>query len=169
MGKVRNVLFLCSGNTSRSPGAEYIAKWLKETKFKDDLKDVNFDSAGLYSYYKTPRDGTAKYLNDKGIDFSDFKGKQIDEDLIFKQDLILGFEEQWHIKKFKRKFKNIKNLDDKVFLLFDFIGEKDNIEIPDPIDFEPDEYQKVMEKVEFGVEKALKKIIEIIKKVEENN
>ncbi|MFX1340016.1 MAG: hypothetical protein ACFFDK_15495 [Promethearchaeota archaeon] len=169
MGRIRNVLFLCSGNTSRSPGAEYIAKWLKETKFKENLKDVNFDSAGLYNYFKTPREGTAKYLNDKGIDFSDFEGKQIDEDLIFKQDLILGFEEQWHIKKFKRKFKNIKNLNEKVYLLFDFIGEKDNIEIPDPIDFESDEYQKVMEKVEFGVEKALKKIIEINKKVEENN
>lgn len=169
MGKVRNVLFLCSGNTSRSPGAEYIAKWLKKTKFKDDLKDINFDSAGLYNYFKTPRGGTAKYLNDKGIDFSDFEGKQIDEDLLIKQDLILGFEEKWHIRKLKRKFKDLKNLDDKVFLLFDFIGEKEDIEIPDPIDFEPDEYQKVMEKIEFGVERALKKIIEINTKVEENN
>lgn len=168
MGKVRNVLFLCSGNTSRSPGAEYIAKWLKETKFRDGLKDINFDSAGLYSYFKTPREGTANYLNDKGIDFSDFEGKQIDEELLKRQNLILGFEYKWHIRKFKRKFKNIKNLDDKVFLLFDFIGEKDDIEIPDPIDFEPEEYQKVMEKIEYGVEKALKKIIEINKEVEED-
>lgn len=169
MGKVRNVLFLCSGNTSRSPGAEYIAKWLKETKFRDDLKNINFDSAGLYSYFKTPREGTANYLKSKGIDFSDFEGKQIDEDLLLKQDIILGFEEKWHIRKFKRKFKNTKNLDDKVFLLFDFIGEKDDIEIPDPIDFEPGEYQKVMEKIEFGVERALKKIIEINKEVEKDN
>ena len=169
MGKVRNVLFLCSGNTSRSPGAEYIAKWLKETKFRDDLKNINFDSAGLYSYFKTPREGTANYLKSKGIDFSDFEGKQIDEDLLLKQDIILGFEEKWHIRKFKRKFKNIKNLDDKVFLLFDFIGEKDEIEIPDPIHFEPGEYQKVMEKIEFGVERALKKIIEINKEVEKDN
>lgn len=169
MGKVRNVLFLCSGNTSRSPGAEYIAKWLKETKYRDDLKNINFDSAGLYSYFKTPREGTANYLKSKGIDFSDFEGKQIDEDLLLKQDIILGFEEKWHIRKFKRKFKNTKNLDDKVFLLFDFIGEKDDIEIPDPIDFESGEYQKVMEKIEFGVERALKKIIEINKEVEEDN
>ena len=169
MGKVRNVLFLCSGNTSRSPGAEYIAKWLKETKFRVDLKNINFDSAGLYSYFKTPREGTANYLNSKGIDFSDFEGKQIDEELLLNQDLILGFEEKWHIRKFKRKFKNTKNLDDKVFLLFDFIGEKDDIEIPDPIDFEPGEYQKVMEKIEIGVERALKKIIEINKEVEEDN
>jgi len=130
MGKVRNVLFLCSGNTSRSPGAEYIAKWLKETKFSDDLKNINFDSAGLYSYFKTPREGTAIYLKSKGIDFSDFEGKQIDEDLLLKQDIILGFEEKWHIRE---------------------------------------EYQKVMEKIEFGVERALKKIIEINKEVEKDN
>ena len=166
MGKVRNVLFLCSGNTSRSPGAEYLAKWLKQTKFRDELKNINFDSAGLYNYFKTPRDGTANYLTSKGIDFRDFKGKQIDESLLLKQDLILGFEHKWHIKKFKRKFKHIENLDDKVFLLFDFIGEKEDIEIPDPIDFEPAEYQKVMEKIEFGVEEALKKIIKINKEVE---
>ena len=168
MGKVRNVLFLCSGNTSRSPGAEYLAKWLKQTKFRDELKNVNFDSAGLYSYFKTPRDGTANYLKSKGIDFRDFEGKQIDEDLLLKQDLILGFEEKWHIKKFKRKFKHIKKLDEKVFLLFDFIGKKEDIEIPDPIDFETGEYQKVMERIEFGVEVALKKIIKINKKVEKN-
>jgi len=169
MGKVRNVLFLCSGNTSRSPAAEYIAKWLKETKFQTELKDVYFDSAGLYSYFKTPREGTAAYLQSKGIDFRDFQGKQIDEELLLNQNLILGFERKWHVRKFKRKFKNTKNLDDKVFLLFDFIGEKDDIEIPDPIDFEPGEYQKVMEKIEFGVERALKKIIEINKEVEEDN
>jgi protein-tyrosine-phosphatase len=169
MGKVRNVLFLCSGNTSRSPGAEYIAKWLKKTKYREELKDVNFDSAGLYSYFKTPREGTANYLKSKGIEFSDFEGKQIDEELVLKQDLILGFEKKWHIKKFKRKFKNLKNLNGKVFLLFDFIGEKDDIEIPDPIDFEPEEYHQIMEKIEFGVEKALQKIIEINEKVEENN
>ncbi len=71
MGKIRNVLFLCSGNTSRSPAAEYIAKWLKETKLRVELKDVNFDSAGLYSYYKYPQEGTVKLFKSNDIDFSD--------------------------------------------------------------------------------------------------
>ena len=84
-------------NTSRSPAAEYLAKWLKATMFKEELRDVNFDSAGLYSYYKTPQEGTATFLESKNIDFSDFKGKKITEELISKQDLILGFERKWHI------------------------------------------------------------------------
>jgi protein-tyrosine-phosphatase len=161
MGKIRNVLFLCSGNTSRSPAAEYLAKWLKETKFKEELNDVNFDSAGLYSYYKNPQKGTTNYLESKGIDYSDFEGKQITEELLKKQDLILGFEKKWHIEKLKRRFKDLDELDKKLFLLLDFAGEKAELEIPDPIQFEQEEYKKIVEKIEKAVLKTLQKIIHI--------
>ena len=161
MGKIKKVLFLCSGNTSRSPSALYLAKWLKATKYKEELKDVKFDSAGLYSYYKTPREGTAEYLKSKGIDFNNFVGKQIDEDLVKKQDLILGFENKWHVKKLKRRFKNLIDLDEKVHILLEYAEVGGITEIPDPINFEPDEYREVMERIEEGVDKCLQKIIEI--------
>ncbi|MFX0031708.1 MAG: hypothetical protein ACFE8E_05705 [Candidatus Hodarchaeota archaeon] len=148
-------------NTARSPAAEYLSKWLKETKFKKELKDVHFHSAGLYSYYKTPQEGTANYLESKGIDFSDFKGKEITEELLKKQDLILGFEDKWHIRKLKRRFKNLKELDNKVFLLLDFAGEKGDLEIPDPMNFEPEQYRKIIGKIEKALIKVLQKIIEI--------
>jgi len=163
MRKIRNVLFLCSGNTSRSPAAEYLAKWLKETKFKEELKDVNFDSAGLYSYYKTPQEGTTSYLESKHIDYTDFKGKQITEELLKKQDLILGFEKKWHIGKLKRRFKDLEDLDKKIFLLLDFAEEEGDLEILDPINIEPEEYKKIMEKIEKAIIKVLKKIININK------
>ena len=161
MVKIKNVLFLCSGNTARSPAAEYLSKWLKATKYKEELKDVNFDSAGLYSYFKLPQEGTAAYLKSKGIDFSGFKGKKITKKLLEKQDLILGFEKKWHVKKLKRRFKDLKGLEDKLYLLLDFAGESEELEIPDPINFEPEEYQKVVERIEKGVRKALEKIIEL--------
>ena len=161
MGKIKQVLFLCSGNTSRSPAAEYLAKWLKATKYKEELKDVKFDSAGLYSYYKTPREGTADYLKSKGINFNDFIGKQIDEDLVKSQDLILGFENKWHVKKLKRRFKNLTDLDEKTHLLLDYAEEEGDFEIPDPINLTPDEYREVVERIEKGVHKTLKKIIRI--------
>ena len=163
MRKIKNVLFLCSGNTARSPAAEYIAKWLKATKHKEELKDVDFDSAGLYSYYKTPREFTAKYLESKNIDFSDFTGKQINLDLVNRQDIILGFEERWHIKKLKRRFKNLEDLGEKTHLLLEFAGEKENLEIPDPINFTEDEYNKLLERIKYGVIKSIEKIIEINK------
>ena len=161
MGKIKQVLFLCSGNTSRSPGALFLAKWLKATKYKVELKDVKFDSAGLYSYFKVPREGTANYLKSKGIDFSDFRGKQVDEELVKNQDLILGFETKWHVKKLKRRFKHLTDLDKKTYILLEFAEVGDNTEIPDPINFEPEEYRKVMERIEDGVDRSLKKIIKI--------
>lgn len=161
MGKIKHILFLCSGNTSRSPAALFLAKWLKATKYKEELKEVSFDSAGLYSYYKTPREGTADYLKSKGIDFNDFIGKQIDEDLVKKQDLILGFEYKWHVKKLKRRFKHLIELDEKTHILLEYAEVGGNTEIPDPINFEPDEYREVMERIEEGVDKCLQKIIKI--------
>jgi len=163
MRKIKNVLFLCSGNTARSPAAEYIAKWLKDTKYKNELRGVHFDSAGLYSYYKTPREFTTKYLESKNIDFSDFTGKQINLELVNKQDLILGFEERWHINKLKRRFKNLGDLGEKTHLLLEFAGKKENLEIADPINFTENEYNKLLERIEWGVIKSIEKIIEINK------
>ncbi|MFX0041991.1 MAG: hypothetical protein ACFE8L_03675 [Candidatus Hodarchaeota archaeon] len=169
MSKITRVLFLCSGNTARSPAAEYLAKWYKNNKYKEELYDVEFDSAGLYSYYKTPQKGTANYLESKGINFSDFEGKQVTEELIKKNDLILGFEERWHISKLKKRFKNLKDLDNKIFLLLDFAGEKDNLEIKDPFYYEETEYNKALKRIEDGLIKVLKRIIEINKKSTNEN
>ena len=132
MAKIKKVLFYCAGNTCRSPFAEAFANWLKNSKYKEELKDVEFDSAGIYHYYETAQPGTVNYLKSKDIDISNFKTKRIDFQLLERQDLILGFEQKHHINKLKRKFKNLKDLDEKVFLLLEFAGEKENLEITDP-------------------------------------
>ena len=167
MSKIKRVLFFCAGNTCRSPFAEAYANWLKKTRFKEELKSVEFDSAGIYHYYETAQPGTVYYLKFKGIEFSDFKTKRIDEKMLEKQDLILGFEQKHHIDKIKRKFKNLKDLDKKVFLLLEYAGEKQNLEIKDPFDLPQEEYNKVLERIEKGVLKTIQKIIEY-NKLEEN-
>ena len=161
MRKIENVLFLCTGNSCRSVFAEYFARWLKETKYKEELKDVEFDSAGIVHFFDEPREGTVKYLTSKGINVDGFIAKKITEDMVNKQDLILGFEARYHTRKLKRKFKNIDDLDKKLFLLLDFAGEKENLEIEDPISLPYDEYKKVLQRIEEGVIKSIKKIIKI--------
>jgi len=163
---IKHVLFYCAGNTCRSPFAEAYANWLKKTKFKKELREVEFDSAGIYHYYKTAQPGTVTYLKSKDIDISDFSTKKINSKLLEMQDLILGFEQKHHINKLKRKFKNLKGIDDKVFLLLEYAGEKENLEIKDPFHLPQKEYDKILERIEKGVLKLIERIIEINRKEE---
>ncbi len=161
MPKIKHVLYICSGNTCRSPFAEAISKWLQKTKYTNEIKELNFDSAGIYHYYEQPQEGTLKYLKSKGVEMDDFQAKDVDDELLIKQDLILGFEEKYHVQKLKRKFKQLKDLDEKVFLLLDFAGEIDNLEIEDPFYLEENEYNKVLKRIEDGIIKSIEKIIKI--------
>ena len=163
MTKIKYILYVCGGNTCRSPFAVAYSDLLKSTKFKEELKDVKFDSAGIYHYYKTAQPGTVNYLKSKGVDISYFKTKKIDDDLLEQQDLILGFEQKHHINKLKRKFKTVKNLNEKLFLLLEFAGEKENIEIFDPFHLEEEEYNEILKRIEEGVIETIKRIIEINK------
>ena len=160
---IKRVLFFCAGNTCRSPFAEAYAKLLKRTRFKEELKEVEFNSAGIYHYYETAQPGTINYLKSKGIDIGDFKTKKIDLQLLENQDLILGFEQKHHINKLKRKFKNFKGLDKKVFLLLEYAGEKGKLEIKDPFYLPQEEYNRILERIENGISKVIEKVIEINK------
>lgn len=163
MSKIKNVLFLCSGNVCRSIAAEFYAKWLKSTSYRNKLQNINFDSAGIRHYFEKPHEGTLRYLNAKGISTDGIIPKDITDKLINKQDLILAFEEKYHIRKLQRKFKHIENLSEKVYLLLEFAGETENLEIEDPFYFEEHEYNEILKRIESGIIKSIEKIIEINK------
>jgi len=162
MKKIKNILWICFGNTARSPAALGISLWLKKTRYKEELKDVNFDSAGFFNIFKNAQPETINYLKKKGIDFSNFRGKIIDAELLEKQDLILAMETR-HLKRLKRKCKSIKNIEHKAFLLREFAGETDNLEIEDPVNKTDKEFYKILEIIETAVVKSIEKIIKINK------
>jgi protein-tyrosine-phosphatase len=160
---IKNVLWVCFGNTSRSPLAHGLSLWLKNTKYREELKDVHFDSAGFVNFFKNAQPETINYLKTKNVDFTDFRGKLMNAELLEKQDLILVMEE-YHLKRLKRKFKHVKDIDKKSYVLLDFAGEKGDIDIKDPVNFGPDVYDNVIKKVERGVIKAIEKMIKLNKK-----
>ena len=61
----------------------------------------------------------------------------------------------------KRKFKDVKGIDGKVFLLLEYAGEKDELEIEDPFYLHQEKYNKILERIEKGVLKVIEKIIEM--------
>ncbi len=162
--KISNVLFLCYANTCRSPAAEYLAKGLKQTKYKKELDYVNFDSAGLHDAFDNAQPETINYVNRKWIDMSDFRSKVITRDLLRKSDLIIGME-RYHIIKLRSKYKDIKKeLEGKLFTLKQFNGaDKKDLNIPDPYNTGIDNYNSILRIVEENVEELVKKIIKINK------
>jgi protein-tyrosine-phosphatase len=162
MNTIKNVLWVCFGNTSRSPLAHGLSYWLQNTKYQEELKNISFDSAGFVNVFKTAQPETIAYLKTKDIDFSNFHGKIMDEELLQNQDLIIVME-LYHLKRLRRKFKHVKDISNKSFILLEFAGETDDLDIPDPVNFGPDVYDKTIKLVEEGVIKSIERIIRINK------
>lgn len=156
MSKIKNVLFVCLGNTARSPAAEYLARYY--TKKLDVNLEV--DSCGFFNAFSYMQPESRKYLDSKGIKHSDFIPKVINRKLLEKQDLILTMEST-HSLDIKRDFNNIRDIEKKTFTLREFNGETQNIDIIDPYYTSDETYRKIMKIIDNQVKQALKKIIQI--------
>lgn len=77
---MKNVLFLCTGNSCRSQMAEGFGKALKGSKY-------NFYSAGTKKHGLNPR--AAQVMNEVGIDISNHQSKTTDELSDQKMDFVI--------------------------------------------------------------------------------
>ena len=159
--KIKKVLWVCYGNTARSPVAEYLAKDL-QMKYKNGLQDVIFESAGFINAFSYIQPESRDFLDSKGINHSDFSPQTINKELLEKQDLILTMEKS-HSLEIIRNFDNIENIEDKTFTLKEYNGETDTVDIIDPYYTSNETYKKVLKIIDLHVEKAIKKIREINK------
>lgn len=157
MNKIKNVLFICMGNTARSPAAEYLAKGLKK-RYKEELEDIIFDSAGFFNAFSYMQPESYDYLKSKGINSSDFVPKIINKNLLEKQDLILTMEYS-HSRDIKNNYPNVKDIDKKTFTLKEFAGETRDLDIIDPYYTSRSVYNKILKIIDDFVNKAVNRII----------
>lgn len=154
MNKIKRVLFVCLGNTARSPAASYLARYYAK---KYDINLI-IDSAGFFNAFSFMQPESQKYLDSKGIKYSDFIPKIINRNLLEKQDLILTME-QSHAIEIIKNYNTVKNVDKKIFALKEFNGETQNLDIIDPYYTSNETYRKVLLIIDENVEKAIRKII----------
>ena len=84
---MKNILFVCTGNTCRSPMAEFI---LKDLLAKEDITDVQVSSAGLaVRYGDTICQNAKQTLKNNGIEVDEFESRQITEGMIDSSDMVL--------------------------------------------------------------------------------
>ena len=158
MNKIERVLFVCLGNTARSPAAEYLAR--NHAKKLD--VDLEFDSCGFLNAFSYIQRESREYLDSKGIDHSDFIPKIINCKLLENHDLILTME--WrHSNEIKKNFSDVIDIEKKTFTLKEFNGETHNFDIIDPYYTSSDTYTKVLRIIDENVKKAIKKIVEFNK------
>lgn len=152
---IQKILFICLGNTARSPVAEYLARYYAH-KYSLNLE---FQSAGFINAFSYMQPESREYLDSKGISYYDFKPQLINRKLLEMQDLILTMESS-HKTDILQNYRDIPDIQKKVYALKEFNGETTDIDIIDPYYASNKTYQKVLITIDENVKKALKIIAE---------
>ncbi len=153
MNKIKRVVFICLGNTARSPVAEYLARYYA----KKNKIELNICSAGFINAFSYMQRESRQYLNLKNINYSDFQPQLITPALLEHQDLILTMEKS-HSIDIITNYGHIENIRNKTFTLKEFNGESQDIDIIDPYYTSTETYRKVLQIIDNNVKKAVEKI-----------
>ncbi|ACI18877.1 low molecular weight protein arginine phosphatase [Dictyoglomus thermophilum] len=140
------IVFVCSGNTCRSPMAEYL---FRDIVKKLNLSNIEVTSAGIFTYEgREPSYLSVKVMIERGIDISSHRSRKLTFDLIKEASLIYTMtkDQLFVLGEMYPEFKN------KILTL----GEED---IEDPFGLDIEKYREVRDKIE----KAITKIVENLK------
>ncbi len=142
--KESDILFVCTGNTCRSPMAEGLAKRLWQGRVRDKMKIHSAGTVALPGFRASPL--SIKIMKKRGININLHRSTPLSTKTVEEADLILVME-QVHRKRILHISPSAKG---KVFLLKDFaLGiEKD---IDDPMGGSPQDYQECAQQVEESI------------------
>lgn len=141
---MKNIAFVCMGNTCRSPMAECV---LKHFCFEQKDTDFKVASYGLSAENGQNINPLAKQVLKKHkIRYCSHKARKLTDKMLKKQDYV--FVMTADIKRILKKYDN-------VYLISEFI---DGIDIPDPFGLGEVEYEAVFQLLYLSVAKIYKKL-----------
>lgn len=146
------ILFLCSGNTCRSPLAEAIARKVAGER---GLKDVQVSSAGTGAWDGSPAsDGSLLVAMERGMDLSGHQSRRLTKEIVQESDLILGMSGS-HLER-----ANQLGGAGKSYLLNEYASNgATKTPIDDPFGQDLDSYRKMADTLESEINSAFNRVM----------
>ncbi len=146
------ILFVCTGNTCRSPMAEYFArKYIEE----NNLGKFKVASAGINAVTgESASKEAVEVMKEKDIDINDHKSKMLMEEDLQENDRVLTMT-----NSHKEVIQDTYDYDN-VYTLKHFVQSCEDCDILDPFGFGLDKYRETREEIEDAVKKLLSKMTE---------
>ncbi len=150
-GSLKNILFVCTGNTCRSPFAEFMMRKLLEERLGDDAASkIRISSAGTYAFSGVePPPDAQRSAREFDVDLSPHRSRSIHLSMMEAADLILCMTAM-HKAHLVARFPWFE---DRIFILKKYAGGRysqgemettdESFDIDDPIGKGIGEYRKV--------------------------
>lgn len=146
MSDSKHVIFVCTGNTCRSPMAEGLMR--KALAGRNDLTSSSAGVAAFPGSSASPE--TLEVLRQRGASLENFRSQVVTKELLEQASHVFTMTEG-HLQMLASRFPEFE---DKYHLLREFSGIRDKregIDVPDPIGMGAPAYEEVAKVIEAAI------------------